>query len=94
MTECFQPVSYKQTPEDENVDMFWPIDRDMIGTEWSHLTVVAEYPQPAWVQNRKSFMDGVPKPWTPVGVKKTSQGSDIPFGAGAIASEIRRFTRK
>jgi len=33
--------------------------------------------KPAWVYNRKGFMDGVPKPWTPVQVKKTAQGADI-----------------
>ena len=33
--------------------------------------------KPAWVHNRKGYMTGVPKPWTPVEVKQTAQGGDI-----------------
>ena len=44
-------VSYKQTSEGANLGMFWPLDRDMVGTDWSHITIVSEYPRMRFYRN-------------------------------------------
>jgi len=54
-------VSYKRTPDGANMGMFWPLDRDIIGTDFSHITIVAEYPRMRFYRNGVLINDE----WTP-----------------------------
>jgi len=57
-------VSYKK-----NQGMFWPLDRDMVGTDWSHITIVCEYPRMRFYRNG-TLIDDM---WMPYSMESSSE---------------------
>jgi hypothetical protein len=52
---------YGRTPEGDDVPMGWPVDRDILGTDWSHITVVVAYPRVRFYRNGRLIRDA----WMP-----------------------------
>ncbi len=73
-------VAYKRDPSGANLGMFWPIDRDMVGTDWSHITIVAEYPRMRFYRNGVLIKDG----WMPYSMESPmEEAKTIYLGSNA-----------
>ena len=65
-------VSYKKVPDGTHQGMFWPLDRDMLGTDWSHITVVSEYPRMRFYRNGVLINDH----WAPYSMESPLEESE------------------
>ena len=75
-------VSYKRDPSGANLGLFWPIDRDIVGTDWSHITIVSEYPRMRFYRNGVLIKDG----WTPYSMESPmEEAKTISLGSNGRA---------
>ena len=61
---------YARTPEGDDVPMGWPVDRDILGTDWSHIVVVVAYPRVRFYRNGELIRDA----WMPFPMEGPREG--------------------
>ncbi len=71
-------IGYSKTSEGDNITMEWPVDRDILGTDWSHITVVVAYPRVRFYRNGQLIRDA----WMPFSMESSIEnGKTIRFGS-------------
>lgn len=66
-----------QHPPGENVGPGWPVDRDILGTDWSHIVIVVAYPRVRFYRNGQLIRDA----WMPFSMDAPqANGTQIRFG--------------
>ena len=70
--------AYSQNAAGDNMGMTWPVDREILGTDWSHLTVVVAYPRIRFYRNGQLIRDA----WMPFSLESPREnGSTIRLGS-------------
>ena len=62
----------------DDLAMSWPVDREILGTDWSHLTVVVAYPRIRFYRNGQLIRDA----WMPFSLESPREkGNKITLGS-------------
>ena len=78
---AYTNLTFSENSQDaarDNIYMSWPVDREILGTDWSHLTVVVAYPRIRFYRNGQLIRDA----WMPFSLESPREnGSTIRLGS-------------